>query len=59
MKEIEFKDLAAISRTFYGDDENNKPDEDCFYDDAAFMPGWYETDRSLRKRVLASMSNKL
>lgn len=54
---FEFQGLPTISRIFYGDNENNKPDEDCFYDEDGIPPGWYETDQSLKKRILANLKN--
>jgi hypothetical protein len=43
---------GCATRICYGDDPDKKPDAPCRWDAAALIPGWYETDESLRERIL-------
>lgn len=43
--------MYATPRIYYGN-EDIKPAIDCFWDEEANPPGWYETDANLRKRII-------
>ena len=43
---------SAIIRKYYGDDFSVKPKIPCFWDSFSATIGWYETDESLRVRIL-------
>jgi len=52
MSLLDFANKKRICRKYYGDDKKKKPEEECYWSDEAFCTGWYETDSSLRKRII-------
>jgi hypothetical protein len=48
--------IPALCREYYGSDENEKPNNHCYWDRWTDVPGWYETDDCFRKRIQASLS---
>jgi len=51
-------DRLGVSRSYYGDDKDVKPNRHCFWDKYAYIVGWYETDDHMRGRVVARFSSK-
>ena len=47
-----WSEKLPVTRKYYGDDKYNRPECECFWDPCAYMVGWYETDESLRARML-------
>lgn len=46
--------LTAISREYYGDDPDNKPNDHCVWTDVGYMYEmwrWVENDEHLRQRL--------
>ena len=51
---LKIANCMTICRIYYGDDEENKPNDFCFWDEGPYvvLEGWYENDESLRKRTI-------
>lgn len=47
-----FGERTSLVRSYYGDDPNVKPNENCVWYDGGyyFLAGWFESDESFRNR---------
>jgi len=48
----DFAKIFGIERKYYGD-SLQKPCDGSFYSKSAALPGWYEDDDSLEKRIIS------
>ncbi len=40
-----------ISRIYYGNNRNKKPNNHCYWDNDNNVIGWYESDKHLKDRI--------